>query len=80
MVSHNAGYFVCNAVFYWSLYYTEKNFLTTQSAFIHLPLAKTQLRGSFDGSYSLEPEVCAEAIEVIVRDLVATYARSPNSA
>jgi pyroglutamyl-peptidase len=74
-LSHDAGCFVCNAVFYWSLYYSQRNFLTTQSAFIHLPLARTQLVGSSNGLRSLETEVCADAVEIIIRELAAMTAR-----
>jgi|ERR1700692_312710 len=69
LVSSDAGCFVCNAVFYWSLYYIQRFGLATQSAFIHLPLADTQALDRLEHLPSLETEVCADAVEIIIRDL-----------
>jgi pyroglutamyl-peptidase len=70
IVSFDAGNYLCNAVFYWSLYYSKQNSLSTQSLFIHLPLAKPQVLRSFEHLPSLETEVCANAIEIIIGALV----------
>jgi pyroglutamyl-peptidase len=69
VVSENAGCFVCNAVFYWSLYFADQNSSPTQSAFIHIPLATGQVLNSLEHLPSLDTEVCANALETIMRDL-----------
>src|SRR5215475_1300839 len=42
-VSFHAGTFLCNATLYWSHYLLEKMSLSTQSAFIHVPLDVSQV-------------------------------------
>ncbi len=76
-VSGDCGCFVCNAVFYWSLYYIRRRGLATQSAFIHLPLADTQVLNRPEQPPSLETEVCADAVEIVIRDLAFSSARRP---
>ena len=69
VVSHDAGCYVCNAVFYWSLYLTGRQALPTRSLFIHIPLASNQIRQSPDRLPSLETEICADAVEIILKEL-----------
>jgi pyroglutamyl-peptidase len=75
VVSRDAGCFVCNAVFYWSLYYSQKYSLGTQSVFIHLPLAEIQVLGSPERLPTLDTETSADAVEIIIGKWVADALR-----
>jgi pyroglutamyl-peptidase len=68
-VSNDPGCYVCNAVYYWSLSYAAREPRLTQSVFIHIPLAPTQIVESIERLPSLPTEVCANAVEIIIRDL-----------
>lgn len=68
-VSYHAGTFLCNAVLYLSQHLAEKGRLKTRSTFIHLPLAPQQVFGERQDLPSLPPEMCADAIRVILRQL-----------
>ncbi len=39
-VSFHAGTYLCNAIFYWSQFFSGRNRRGTQVAFLHLPLAR----------------------------------------
>jgi len=68
-VSNDPGCYLCNAVYYWSLHYSARNSFQTRSVFIHLPLARTQVLACVEYLPSLPTEVCANAVEIIIREL-----------
>jgi pyroglutamyl-peptidase len=68
-VSHHAGTFLCNAVFYLTHHFIAQQQLTTRAAFIHLPLAPSQVLTQRQDWPTLPSEHCAEAIQAIVSSL-----------
>ena len=70
MISHHAGTYLCNAVFYWSLYYARKLEKNTHSAFIHIPLMKAQVNDVGTGGRGLDVSSCVEAVSLIIKNLV----------
>jgi pyroglutamyl-peptidase len=68
-VSNDPGCYLCNAVYYWSLYYSAQGSFPTRSVFIHLPLARTQVMACIEYLPSLSTEICADAVEKIIREL-----------
>jgi pyroglutamyl-peptidase len=68
-VSYHAGTFLCNATLYLSHYVAEKQQLRTQSAFVHLPLATSQILRDTKEFASLPTSTAAAALRLIVEDL-----------
>jgi len=68
-VSFHAGTYLCNALLYYSLHLAHQRGLRMQSAFIHLPLAPSQIADARDDSPSLPVQVSAAAIRHILADL-----------
>jgi pyroglutamyl-peptidase len=68
-VSYHAGTFLCNATLYLSCYFAERMALTTQSAFIHLPLDGSQVAGQKEEWASLPATMCATALRAILAEL-----------
>ncbi len=69
-VSYHAGTYLCNATLYWSQYLIERMALSTQSAFIHLPLDISQVVNEPPGSPSLPAQLCSQAVRLILEELV----------
>jgi pyroglutamyl-peptidase len=68
-VSYHAGTYLCNAVLYLTHHIAAQERLKTQAAFIHLPLAPSQLLAERQDSPSLPSALCAEAVRLIVQQL-----------
>jgi pyroglutamyl-peptidase len=68
-VSHHAGTFLCNAVLYLTHHLVAQERLKTRAAFIHLPLAPSQVLTERQDWPSLPSDRCAEAIQAIVSSL-----------
>ena len=68
-VSYHAGTYLCNAVFYWSHYFSQQLALRTRSAFIHLPLDLSQTLGQREELPSLPAAVSAAAVRLILEEL-----------
>ena len=69
-VSFHAGAYLCNATLYWSHYLVEQSALKTQIAFIHVPLDVSQAVNEPHGVASLPSAVSAQAIRLILDELV----------
>lgn len=70
-VSHHAGTFLCNAVMYLTHHIAAERRLKTQAAFIHLPLAPSQVLLERQDWPNLGSDRCAEALLAILRRLNA---------
>ncbi|HUY93250.1 MAG TPA: pyroglutamyl-peptidase I [Pirellulales bacterium] len=68
-VSHHAGTYLCNAMLYWSHYYSQQFALCTRSAFLHLPLDVSQTLVERDEPPSLPAAVSAAAVRLILEEL-----------
>lgn len=71
MVSYHAGTFLCNATLYLSHYLAEQHGLRTQSAFVHLPLTRSQTACSHKELPGLAVQELAAALRLIVQQLAA---------
>jgi pyroglutamyl-peptidase len=69
-VSYHAGTFLCNAMLYWSHYLAERMAVTTQMAFIHVPLDISQVVNEPHGTASLPASISAQAVQLILEELV----------
>ncbi len=68
-VSHHAGTYLCNAVYYWTSMLIERHGWDTQVAFIHLPLACEQVATTPTSQPSLPVSLSAAAIRMILNQL-----------
>jgi pyroglutamyl-peptidase len=68
-VSYHAGTYLCNATLYLSCYLAERMSLTTQSAFIHLPLDVTQTVEPASDFPSLSTALASEGLRLILGEL-----------
>ncbi|MDX1948279.1 MAG: pyroglutamyl-peptidase I [Pirellulaceae bacterium] len=68
-VSYHAGTFLCNALLYLAHHIARQQQLATRAAFIHLPLAPTQVLSERQDSPTLPSAACAAAIRAILTDL-----------
>ena len=68
-VSHHAGTYLCNAIFYWTSMYIERHGWDTQVAFIHVPLASEQVASMPGSQPSLPVALSATAIRTILNQL-----------
>ncbi|MEV0680822.1 pyroglutamyl-peptidase I [Actinosynnema sp. NPDC050436] len=67
-VSHTAGTFVCNHVFYGLMHLLATEFPTTRGGFVHVPFAPGQ--GHADAP-NLDLDTTARALELIIRTTAA---------
>jgi pyroglutamyl-peptidase len=65
-VSFHAGTYLCNAVLYLSHYFAEQKRLKTKAAFVHLPLAPSQVLSERQDLPSMPSEQCAVALRTIL--------------
>lgn len=68
-VSHHAGTYLCNAMLYWSHYYSQQFALRTRSAFLHLPLDTSQTLAEREELPSLPAAISAAAVRLILEEL-----------
>lgn len=68
-VSQHAGTYLCNAVLYWSHYYSQQFALRTRSAFLHLPLDISQTLAERDELPCLPAAISARAVRLILEEL-----------
>jgi len=68
-ISYHAGTYLCNALFYWSLYYSKKYRLKTKSTFIHLPVIPSQFSSKSEKLLGLELEKSVKALDCIITDI-----------
>lgn len=67
-LSHHAGTYLCNAVYYWSCDLAARLQLATQSVFVHLPLDAAQVDRRPD-----HPGLAAETSAAVVRQIVEWF-------
>jgi pyroglutamyl-peptidase len=68
-VSHHAGTYLCNALLYLTHHIAREQNLKTRAAFIHLPLASTQVLGERQDWSHLPSSECARAVQLILEEL-----------
>lgn len=68
-VSHHAGTYLCNAIFYLAQHLAAEQKLKTKSAFIHLPLTPEQVLAERHDVPSLPTAASAEAIRLILLEM-----------
>lgn len=68
-ISHHAGTNLCNAMLYWSHYFSQQFALRTRSTFLHLPLDISQTLAERDELPSLPAAVSAAAVRLILEEL-----------
>jgi pyroglutamyl-peptidase len=73
-VSYHAGTYLCNAVLYLSHHFIAQQKLRTKAAFIHMPLAPTQVLAERQDMASLPSAHCAIAL----RTILAAIDREPT--
>lgn len=68
-VSYHAGTYLCNALFYLALHLAAERGLPLQAAFVHLPLAPSQVLDQRQDWPTLPTPLCAQAVRWILRQL-----------
>ncbi len=68
-VSYHAGEYLCNAVYYWSQHLAIEMGMPTQSLFLHLPLAPSQLTPQTPQQATLPAETSAKAVRLLLEEL-----------
>jgi pyroglutamyl-peptidase len=71
VLSYYAGTYLCNATLYWTHYLTERSGWRTQAAFVHLPLATSQVAAEQQALASLSTDMAARAVRLILEQLAA---------
>jgi len=67
-VSYHAGTYLCNALLYYSLHYTQVLGLKTQSLFLHVPLDPSQTAAEPKGMPCLPASYSAGAIRIMLEE------------
>jgi pyroglutamyl-peptidase len=78
-VSYHAGTYLCNAVLYLTHHIANEQRLKTRAAFIHLPLAPSQVLADRQDLPTIPSDLCAEAVRHIVRHLGSVRSASDLS-
>lgn len=73
-VSHTAGTYVCNQVFYGLMHLLATEFPATRGGFVHVPFSPEQVAASGKPAPSLSVDRIAVALEVLVDTAVKTTA------
>jgi len=68
-VSYHAGTYLCNALLYLTHHLARERGLKTKAAFIHVPLATSQVLGEQKDWPNLPSSQCAQAVRLILREL-----------
>lgn len=68
-VSYHAGEYLCNALLYLTHYFADRQGLTTRAAFIHLPLAPSQVLGDRDEIPTFPTSMGASGLRLILDEL-----------
>ena len=66
-VSYHAGTYLCNAALYLAHYFIERMSLNTQAAFVHVPLAPSQVIGEAKPLPSAPTEMTAAAVALLLQ-------------
>ncbi len=68
-VSYHAGTYLCNATLYLSHLVSQQQGWNTRAAFIHLPLAPSQVLNGREDTASLPTTMAAQALRLIIEEL-----------
>jgi pyroglutamyl-peptidase len=68
-VSYHAGTFLCNAALYYVHHFSEQLGKPTRAAFIHLPLAPSQVLHERQDLATMPTEITAAALQLVLREL-----------
>lgn len=68
-VSHHAGTYLCNAIFYWSRHLAMTQKLATRAGFIHLPLDLSQVADRPQPVAALPVALSAQAVRIVLEAL-----------
>ncbi len=71
-VSHHAGTYLCNAVFYLSQHFSAQLHLPTVSMFIHLPLTPPQVARAAKSLPSCDVRMMSRAVAAVIKRLEST--------
>jgi pyroglutamyl-peptidase len=66
VVSHHAGTYLCNAIYYWGQWIAARQGTGCQCVFIHLPLTPPQVVAQPQSYPSLPAEISARAVRMIL--------------
>jgi pyroglutamyl-peptidase len=69
-LSHHAGTYLCNAVFYWSHYLCERHGYKSRCMFIHLPLDVSQVADLATPVASLPLQVTVQGLRIVLEYLM----------
>ena len=75
-VSYHAGTYLCNAVLYLTHHLACQERRMTRAAFVHLPLAPSQVLAERQDLPTMPSDLAAEALRHIVRQLGNEHARA----
>lgn len=68
-LSHHAGTYLCNAIFYWTSHQIALNGWDSQVAFIHLPLSPQQSVAAAGDQPTLPTSLASDALQIILQQL-----------
>ena len=68
-VSYHAGTYLCNALLYLALHFSQRRKLRTRSTFVHLPLAPQQVTRESKDMPTMAPESTAKALKLLLQEL-----------
>lgn len=71
--SFYGGQHLCNHILYSSLYLAEKNRLSHQSGFIHIPVLPEQVIKQYPGSPGMPIEMTRKALSLIINHVVESH-------
>jgi len=71
-VSHHAGTYLCNAALYLSHHYSAAFSMRTQSLFVHVPLAPSQVARENSDAPSMSVPMTSAALAILIQSLVAS--------
>lgn len=69
-LSFHAGTYLCNAAFYLSHHIIEKDELSTQALFVHLPLDLSQAAANETEMPSISAKTCADAMRLLLQKII----------
>lgn len=72
-ISYHAGTYLCNAVLYWTHYFSQQRNLKTQAAFVHLPLETSQTLETSSDLASMPATTAAGAVAILLKEMDALH-------
>lgn len=75
-VSHHAGTFLCNAALFLSQYYADTMGLPNRTAFVHVPVAPTQVAHDREPRPSMSTPMVSAALALLIESLASARPQS----